>query len=89
MNIFFHFHFLLESKLVREWLEKIAPDFDPVEVRSGYWNRSVKRIPDDSRRPRMGDNSPSSQSLSEFDPDAPIRRGTNLVDDDQVMIMTK
>lgn len=66
---------------VREWLEETAPEFQPVEIRRGYWMHTVKQIGDQKRsRGTNGD------LVTEADPDAPIRQRKGLKADDAVCL---
>ncbi|KAH6575535.1 hypothetical protein BASA62_001874 [Batrachochytrium salamandrivorans] len=74
-----------EHIIVKQWLESIAPDFQPVEVRKGYYPhtnvqiRNQKRLQGVSTSWAIGED----QVVSELDPDAPTRQNRRMAPEDQ------
>eukprot|EP00842_Homolaphlyctis_polyrhiza_P000166 jgi/Hompol1/114/HPOL_005227-RA len=74
-----------ELKLVKRWLEKIAPEFHAVEIRKALFSNTISAI---RNQRRQGDSlahsfGSSDQIVSELDPDATTRQHRRLAPEDQ------
>ncbi|KAJ3162092.1 Nucleoporin nup84 [Geranomyces michiganensis] len=67
-----------ENMTVRRWLEETAPDFQPVEMRKGYWLHTIKHI----RALNINRSASKSDVVTEADPDAALRQHKSLHPDD-------
>ncbi|EGF81935.1 hypothetical protein BATDEDRAFT_23684 [Batrachochytrium dendrobatidis JAM81] len=74
-----------EHIIVKQWLESIAPEFQPVEVRKGYYPHTSMQIRGQQRLQGVPNqwNNDNAQIVSELDPDAPSRQHRRIAPEDQ------
>ncbi|KAI8927093.1 nuclear pore protein 84/107 [Entophlyctis helioformis] len=73
-----------EHSVVKQWLERTAPDFNRVQVHKGYYHDTLAQIRNKKRLEGTNMGSVSNdQIVTELDPDAPTRQNRQLAPHDQ------
>ncbi|ORX93251.1 nuclear pore protein 84/107 [Basidiobolus meristosporus CBS 931.73] len=83
-NLFRNNREISENNIVRSWLEDIAPAFQPVETRRGYWFHTGKCIGSKSKLGSSFMHSRNENLVTEIDPDAPNRQNKELALEDNM-----